>query len=151
MVEMVVEKEVVDDNTTLDLTTFDVFDNLESRDLVTNLVMSESIPSPDNVIETVVEEGGVDDNTIPEPTIFENFEQFESKDLVMSESIPSPDNASRSLLVPIHLLDDDQEDDNDDVVFENEKHNFPATHDLLMSVKLGEINTIDEEFRELCS
>ncbi|KAI3708658.1 hypothetical protein L2E82_37973 [Cichorium intybus] len=58
------------------------------------------------------------------------------EDLVMSESVPSPDNTSRSLLAPIHLLDDDQDDDVDELVFENNKHDFFGTHEPLMNGNL---------------
>ncbi|KAI3790974.1 hypothetical protein L2E82_04452 [Cichorium intybus] len=163
MVENVVEEEVVGDNVASDSIALDVFDVFENVDLV----MSESIPSPEILIkEDVVEgavsdsadpspttpkivdnigEGGVDDNNTPEPIIFENFEYFESKDLLMGDFIPPPDQTSRSLLVPIHLLDDDQEDDVDKLVFENNKHDFIATHDPFMNGKLDVINTIDED------
>ncbi|KAI3710865.1 hypothetical protein L2E82_40660 [Cichorium intybus] len=166
MVETVVEEEVVGDNATSDSTTFDVFENVD-------LVMCESVPSPDNLVDEdvvegavsdstdpspttpeffedfdIIEEGGVDDNTTPGPVIFENFEKIESKDLVMGDFIPSSDQTSRSLLVPIHLLDDDQEDDADKLVFENKKHDFIATHDPFMNGKLDVINTIDEDIRE---
>ncbi|KAI3767586.1 hypothetical protein L2E82_17825 [Cichorium intybus] len=98
-----------------------------------------------------VMEGAVIDNTNPyltTPKIVEIVDTFENQALVMSESIPSPDNASRSLSAPIHLLDNGQENDDDDVAFEIEKHNFLATHDPLMSVKLDVINNIDEDIRE---
>ncbi|KAI3700121.1 hypothetical protein L2E82_44738 [Cichorium intybus] len=111
-VENVVEEEVVGDNASPDSTAFDVFENFDNVDLV----MSESIPSPDNLVDEDVEEEAISDSTDPNPTIpeiFENFEHFENKDLVMGDSIPPPDETSRSLLVPIHLLDDDQEDDDD--------------------------------------
>ncbi|KAI3690592.1 hypothetical protein L2E82_48716 [Cichorium intybus] len=94
MVETVVEEEVVGDNATSASTTFDVFENVD-------LVMSESIPSPDNLVDVDVVVGA--------------FEKFESKDLVMGDFVPPSDQTSRSLLVPIHLLDDDQEDDADEL------------------------------------
>ncbi|KAI3505895.1 hypothetical protein L1887_28219 [Cichorium endivia] len=169
MVETVVEEEVVGDNATSDSTAFDDFDIFENVDNV-DLVMCECVPSPENLVdEDVVEgavsdstdpsptipeivevsdtigEGGVDDNITPDPEIFKNVEKFESKDLMMGDFVPPPDQTSRSLLVPIHLLDDDQEDDADELVFENNKHGFIATHDPFMNGKLDVINTIDED------
>ncbi|KAI3768355.1 hypothetical protein L2E82_18956 [Cichorium intybus] len=166
MVENVVEEEVVSDNATFDSTAFDVFEGFENVELV----MSEYVPSSDNLVDEdvvegtvsdnidssptipefveivdVFEEGGVDDNTTPEPMIFENFEKFESKDLVMGDFVPPSDQTSRSVLVPIHLLDDDQEVDADEFIFENnKKHDFITTHDPFMNGKLDVINTIDE-------
>ncbi|KAI3690920.1 hypothetical protein L2E82_49133 [Cichorium intybus] len=134
-VENVVEEEVVGDNATSDLTTFDVFENVNNVELV----MSESIPSPDNLVDEDVEEEAVSGSTDPSPTIpenFEKFEHFESKERVMGDLIPPPDKTSRSLLVPIHLLDEDQDDDDDEVVFENNKHDVFATHHPLMNGKL---------------
>ncbi|KAI3792046.1 hypothetical protein L2E82_05915 [Cichorium intybus] len=131
MVETVVEEEVVGDNATFDSTAFDVFEGFENVELV----MSESIPSSDNLVNEdvvegtvsdstdpsptipefveivdVFEERGVDDNITPDPVISENFEKFGSKDLMMGDFVPPSDQTSRSLLVPIHLLDEDQED-----------------------------------------
>ncbi|KAI3779292.1 hypothetical protein L2E82_08950 [Cichorium intybus] len=162
-VKNVVEEEVVGDNATSDSTAFDVFENVDNIELV----MSKSIPSPDNLVDEDVEEeavsdstdpsptipkiidiigeGGVDDNTTPEPRIFENFESFESKDLMMGDFVPPSDQISHSLLVPIHLLDDDQEVDADELIFENKKHDFITTHDPFMNGKLDVINTIDED------
>lgn len=167
MVENVVEEEVVGDNATFDLTAFDVFEGFENVELV----MSESVPSSNNLVDEdvvegtvsdstdpsptilefveivdVFEEGGVDDNTTPEPMVFENFEKVESKDLMMGDFVPPSDQTSRSLLVPIHLLDDDQEVDADELIFENnKKHDFITTHDPFMNGKLDVINTIDED------
>ncbi|KAI3739843.1 hypothetical protein L2E82_30255 [Cichorium intybus] len=140
----VVEEEVVGDNAPPDSAAFDVFEKVDNVDLV----MSEPIPSPDDMVETVIGKGGVDDNTTPDRVIFENFEHFENKDLVMGDFIPPPDKTSCSLLVLIHLLDDDQEDDDNDVVFENNKHDFFGTHDPFMNGKLDVINTIDEDIRK---
>ncbi|KAI3516883.1 hypothetical protein L1887_16012 [Cichorium endivia] len=169
MVETVVVEEVVGDNATSNSITFDVFDVFENVDNV-ELVMSESIPSPDDLIDddvveeavsdstdpsptipeivkvtNVFEEGGVNDNITPDPVSFENFEKFESKDLVMGDFVPPADQISHSLLVPIHLLDDDQEVDADELIFENKKHDFITTHDPFMNGKLDVINTIDED------
>ena len=83
---------------------------------LTDLVLGESIPSPDDLIDedvgegdvsdstdpsptipeivesiNVFGEGGVDDNTTPDPVIFENFEKFEGKDLMMGDFVPSSD------------------------------------------------------------
>ncbi|KAI3699863.1 hypothetical protein L2E82_44459 [Cichorium intybus] len=143
-VENVVEEEVVGDNATSDSTAFDVFENVDNI----KLVMSESIPSPDNLVDEDVEEEAVSDSTDPSPTIpeiFENFEKFESKDLMMGDFIPPLDQISHSLMVPIHLLDDDQEVDADESIFENKKHDFITTHDPFMNGKLDVINTIDED------
>ncbi|KAI3503685.1 hypothetical protein L1887_32134 [Cichorium endivia] len=170
MVEMVVEEEVLGDNATSDSTAFDVFEVFENVDNV-ELVMTESVPSPDNLVDVDVMEGtvsdstdpsptspeiveianvfgkgGVDDNITPDPVIFENFEKFESKDLMMGDFVPPSDQTSRSPLVPIHLLDDDQEDDAEELIFENnKKHDFITTHDPFMNGKLDVINTIDED------
>ncbi|KAI3700570.1 hypothetical protein L2E82_45205 [Cichorium intybus] len=121
-------------------------DNLIDEDVVEEAVSDSTDPSPTipEIVDTIGE-GGVDDNTTPEPRIFENFESFESKDLVMGDFIPPSDQTSRSLLVPIHLLDDDQEDDADKLIFENNKQDFIATLDPFMNGKLDVINTIDED------
>ncbi|KAI3739838.1 hypothetical protein L2E82_30250 [Cichorium intybus] len=162
----VVEEEVVGDNTTPDSTALNVSDVFENVDLV----MSEPIPSPDNLVDADVVEGvvsdsihpspttpeiaevvdtiwerGVDDNITPKPKIFKNFEHFENKGLVMGDFISPPDKTSLSFLVSIHQLDDDQKDDADKLVFENNKHDFIATHDPFMNGKLDVINTIDED------
>ncbi|KAI3699755.1 hypothetical protein L2E82_44259 [Cichorium intybus] len=123
MVEMVVEEEVVGDNATSDSATFDVFDGFENIDNV-ELVMSESVPSSDNLVDEDVVEG---------------------TDLVMGDFVPPSDQISHSLLVPIHLLDDDQEVDADELIFENNKHDFITTHDPFLNGKLDVINTIDED------
>ena len=69
-VENVVEEEVVGDNATSDSTAFDdcaVFENVD-------LVMCESVPSPDDLIDEDVVEGTVSDSTDSNPTIPEFFE-----------------------------------------------------------------------------
>ncbi|KAI3677452.1 hypothetical protein L2E82_51666 [Cichorium intybus] len=119
------------------------WESQETTERVEDVVEEEVV---DNLVNEDVEEEAVSDSTNPSPTIsenFENFEHFQSKDLVMSESVPSPDKTSRSLLVPIHLLDDDQEDVADELVFENNKHDFFGTHDPFMNGKLDVINTFD--------
>ncbi|KAI3522161.1 hypothetical protein L1887_11641 [Cichorium endivia] len=67
MVETVVEEEVVGDNATSDSATFEVFDVFESFDNV-DLVMCESVPSPDDLVDEDVVEGTVSDSTDPSPT-----------------------------------------------------------------------------------
>ncbi|KAI3503127.1 hypothetical protein L1887_31563 [Cichorium endivia] len=111
MVETVVEEEVVSDNATSDSATCEVFDIFESFDNV-DLVMCESVPSPDDLVDEdvvegtvsdstdpspttpefveivdVFEEGGVDDNITPDPVIFENFEKFENVINTIDEDI----------------------------------------------------------------
>ncbi|KAI3508582.1 hypothetical protein L1887_23590 [Cichorium endivia] len=65
---------------------------------------------------------------------------------MMGDFVPPSDQTGRSLLVPIHMLDDDQEVDVDKLIFENnKKHDFITTHDPFMNGKLDVINTIDED------
>ncbi|KAI3701070.1 hypothetical protein L2E82_45713 [Cichorium intybus] len=119
------------------------------EDVVEEAVSDSTDPSPmtPEIVEVfdIIEEGGVDDNITPDPVIFEKFEKFENKDLMMGDFVPPSDQTSHSLLVPIHLLDDDQEVDADELIFENNKHDFITTHDPFMNGKLDVINTIDED------
>ncbi|KAI3493332.1 hypothetical protein L1887_42002 [Cichorium endivia] len=136
VVENIVEEEVVGDNATFNSTAFDDFDIFENVYNV-DLVMCESVPSPDDLIDEDVVDEAVSDSTDPSPTTPEIIEVF--------DTIGEGDQTSRSLLVPIHLLDDDQEVDADELIFENNKHNFITTHDPFMNRKLDVINTIDED------
>ncbi|KAI3503816.1 hypothetical protein L1887_32269 [Cichorium endivia] len=141
MVETVVEEEVVSDNATSDSATCEVFDIFESFNNV-DLVMCESVPSPDDLVDEDVVEGTVSDSTDPSP----KTPEFVEIDPMMGDFVPPSDQTSRSLLVPIHLLDDDQEVDADELIFENnKKHDFITTHDPFMNGKLDVINTIDED------
>ncbi|KAI3723576.1 hypothetical protein L2E82_35254 [Cichorium intybus] len=146
-VENVVEEEVVGDNATSDSTAFDVFDVFENVNNV-DLVMCESVPSSDDLIDEDVVEGAVSDSTDPSPTIPEIVESTNvfgegGKDLVMGDFVPPSDQTSHPLLVPIHLLDDDQEVDADELIFENNKHDFITTHDPFMNGKL-DISSADQ-------
>ncbi|KAI3779993.1 hypothetical protein L2E82_09798 [Cichorium intybus] len=70
MVENIFEEEVVGDNATSNSTAFDVLDVFENVDLV----MCESVPSPDNLVEEDVVEEAVSDSTDLGPTIPEIIE-----------------------------------------------------------------------------
>ncbi|KAI3514375.1 hypothetical protein L1887_12725 [Cichorium endivia] len=76
MVETVVEEEVVGNNAASDSATFEVFDVFESFDNV-DLVMCESVPSPDDLVDEDVVEGTVSDSTDSSPTTPEFVEDFD--------------------------------------------------------------------------